>query len=392
MNMSSFILVMLAAVGFVSPAGAESVAAESLGMALTAPRVAVPLLFGSSVQPVMGTLVGRMLFYSAAYTKGTCSGRGLYTFNLGGGKRQEQQVSDVACVESIQTDGERLYALVKRDPAGKRELLQWDKSEMKSAMAGKSRWSAAFNWRRHQMQQATGVPWLTKEPEIRLFSLALPGIISLVFSQPKGADLILFQYQTAGKNTDSSSVRKIQLSAKSLEATSFATDDKQQLYIPIQGETADHPDRVIVIPMVPTEEPQMLGGESPYTEAGVWNHLPAQGEDAWMMRSARVASVGKGVLVHARTEYQNEWNALAYYNPDSKSFSRVDLPQELIDGIEGVSVAESGLLLSYPQSRQIVWFGKKSPFSSSFFPPRDLQLRVLDEEEREEVTVKEGKK
>lgn len=392
MIMSRFTFAILAVVGVISPLQAQTAVTESLGMALTAPQIAVPLLFGSSIQPVMGTLVGRTLFYSAAYTKGTCIGRGLYAFNLGAGKRQEQQVSDVACVESVQTDGERLLALVRRELKGKRELLQWDQGEMKSAMEGQSRWSAALNWRRHQMQQTTGVPWLKNDPEIRLFSLALPGTISLVFSQPSGAELMLFQYQAAGKKTGTSSVRKIELSAQSLEATSFATDDKQQLYIPIQGETADHPDRIALLPMAGGQQPQMLGGESPYTEAAVWNHLPAQGEGAWMMRSARVAAVGKGVLVHARTEYQNEWNALAYYDPDSNSFSRVDLPQELVDGVEGVSVAEAGLLLSYPQSRQIVWFGKKSPFAPSFFPPRDLQLRVLEEEDREEVTVKEGKK
>lgn len=361
---------------------------------LSHPRIAVALLYGSSVEPVLAVLVERKLYYADAFPRGSCIGRDLYVLNLEDRSRKEIKVAEVPCIESIQEDGKRPYLVARQDGGkGIREVLQLTDEGLVPALGASSEWNSAFSWRRHQMQSKTGVPWFDSQPLIQYFAVSRSSTSSMVFSNPQQkGDILVMRHSRGSAKRSSSQAQTIHMTfdAAALSAVAAASDGAGTVYIPVRDASNEQLSRILAIPA--KEEMYWLGGKSPWTESTPWEKLDATGDNAWMMRSVRVASMPDGLIIHDRTEYQNEWNSLALFSPATKKMTRIAIPQELVDGIEGISLAEGGLLISNPLRGQVFWFGQKSPFSASIFPPRDLDLRILDEEEREQSVAKEGKK
>ncbi len=341
---------------------------------LTQPEILVPLVYGTSLYPVLGTLVGKELFFSSEAAKAPCVGESLFSIGLDEGLQKVTKVGDAACVEDLQTDGKHLYATLFVQ--NRRAVYRWKGDSWSPAFEGDARWNAAFNWRRHELEDETKVPWFSGVPELRFFSVGVASPLSLLIGLPTHKETLLFQYSDEAQKTGRSQAIVLKSDAPTSARAGFGFDKEGRLYFPIETPTTK-------IQVISTRDPalsRIVGGETPYSEPQVWDTLPAEGDGAWHMRSASVVSAEHGILVHGKTDYQNEWSVLAYYSASEPAFHRVRLPQEIVEGTVGVSLAQNGILLSNPARHQIIWAGEASPFSKNRFPPRDLNLRVIEEE------------
>lgn len=349
---------------------------------LTKPSVIVALLAASDFSPVLGTLVGNRLYYASESTKAPCSGKDLYSIDLAAPSQLEVKVAQMECVEDLHTDGTRLYATVHLNK--KREILQWTEKGWLSLFQGDARWNAAFHWRRHQAQTATGLPWFSENPDLRYFSVSEFSPVSLVFSLASVKRSMFFQYTESGSQRRGNS-RALQFAfdVNPGNAVGFGADREGRFYLPLSAKGGDPSYRVMVASLDNPAEAFLIGGDTPYSGDTIWDQLPVKGEDAWYLRSARVVSAKHGVLIHGTTEYQNEWNAIAYYRAGDSHFRRVRLSPEIVDGVVGVSLARGGMVISRPARKQILYVGKQSVFDPKRFLPRDLHLRVIEEEEKD---------
>ena len=359
-------------------------AAEEAVETFVRPRVAVPLLYASAVKPVLGVLVGSSLYYADAFAKGTCLGRDIYKMDLGDPNREEKKLFSVSCIESLQHDGKHVFVVAKNAASDtNRSLYQIEGADLKPALSTISKWGSALAWRRHQLQQATGQPWFDEDPQLALFGVSPASIFSIAYSGPgKKEDLLVLR---------NSQVRPVHLGVELTDSvpSTIGTDAQGTLFIAVRSKDEEST-ALLVVPA--TGKAYWAGGQTNWTDAEPWQTLAGTGQSGWRMRTATPYGAKAGAILHDRTEYQNEWNSLAFYSTESKVFHRFQIPQEFVDGIEGVSLHGEGVLLSNPAQGQIVWFGQKSSFNPKQYPPRDIHLVPIEAADQEDFVVKEQKK